>query len=423
MSGDGSKQVDDFFRYYRHSDWLQNGPLCPLLRPYVGMLLSEGYRQRTIKKYIGALTHFNSWAAGRRIPISKIDEDLIKKFIVTHLPRCSCTPPRYRSVKEVKPAMQHAVRLMRERGLAAPRLEILTPIAAEVARFRRFLLDSSGLAESTCKYECRWAYRFLDRHFGNEPVDLSHITPKIVDSWILELSRAYRNSLKLVRTSLRSYFRFRATQGDDTTALTASLPSLPAPSAALIRTMSDSQLRILLKSFDLHTAEGLRDYAMVRCLSDLGLRAKEVIQLSLDDINWHAGTITIRKTKGRHPRTLPLPVTTGRAIAGYLKSGRPELSSRLLFSRMRAPLDRPLTEAGVRHALKHALTGSGLAAEFGGTHILRRTLATKLQRRGVSVKAIADVLGHLNLQTTMRYAGVDFERLRRLALQWVGEMP
>lgn len=423
MNGDGAKQVDDFFRYYRHPDWLQNGPLSPLLRPYVEMLLSEGYRQRTIKKYIGALTHFNYWTASKRISISQIDYDLIKKFIVTHLPSCRCAPPRYRSAKEVIPAMQHAVRLMRGMGFAAPHLEVLTPIAAEMARFRHFLLDSSGLAESTCKYECRWVYRFLDEHFANEPIDISHVTPKIVDSWILELSRAYRNSLRLVRTSLRSYFRFRASQGDDTRALTASLPSLAAPGAALIRTMSDSQLQILLKAFDLHTAEGLRDYAIVRCLSDLGLRAKEVIQLSLDDINWRAGTITIRKTKGRHPRSLPLPATTGRAIAGYLRSGRPKLRTRRIFSRIRAPLERPLTEAGVRHVMKHALSGCGLANEFSGTHVLRRTLATKLQRHGVSVKAIADVLGHLNLQTAMRYAGVDFERLRRLSLPWVGEMP
>jgi site-specific recombinase XerD len=187
--------------------------------------------------------------------------------------------------------------------------------------------------------------------------------------------------------------------------------------------MSDSQLQKLLKSFDLHSAKGLRDYAMVRCLSDLGLRAKEVTQLSLDDINWNTGTITIRKTKGLHPRDLPLPAITGRAIAGYLKSGRPKLCTRRLFSRFRAPLDMPLTDGGVRHAMRDALTGCGLAGEFGGTHVLRRTLATKLQRRGVSLKAIADVLGHLNLQTTMRYAGVDFERLRRLALPWVGRMP
>ena len=70
--------------------------------------------------------------------------------------------------------------------------------------------------------------------------------------------------------------------------------------------------------------------------------------------------------------------------------------------------------------MNRAFARSGLGGEFSGTHVLRRTLATRLQRGGSSLKAIADVLGHRELQTTTRYAQVDFERLRRIALPWVG---
>ena len=53
-----------------------------------------------------------------------------------------------------------------------------------------------------------------------------------------------------------------------------------------------------------------------------------------------------------------------------------------------------------------------------GVHQLRHTFATRLHRRGVDLKRIADVLGHKVLDTTARYARVDFEQLRQASLPW-----
>jgi integrase/recombinase XerD len=163
---------------------------------------------------------------------------------------------------------------------------------------------------------------------------------------------------------------------------------------------------------------GLRDFAMAHCLSDLGLRGQEVIQLTLDDIDWRAGTLTVRKTKGQRVRVLPLPVTTGTAIAKYLRNGRPKTCDRRLFVRHVAPFDEPLGRRAAANAMNRAFTRSGLGSRFSGTHVLRRTLATRLQRCGSSLKAIADLLGHRELRTTTRYAQVDFGQLRRIALPW-----
>jgi integrase/recombinase XerD len=187
--------------------------------------------------------------------------------------------------------------------------------------------------------------------------------------------------------------------------------------------MNASQLQAFLKSFDLRSSDGLRNYAMARCMSDLGLRAGEVTKLNLDDVNWRTGVVNICKTKGRRARALPLPDATGKAIVRYLRSGRQANGTRHLFVRLVAPLDRPLSVGGVAHAMRKALSKSGLCDEFSGTHFLRRTLATRLQGHGVSLKGVADVLGHKNIQTTTRYVRVDFKRLRHLALPWCGEMP
>ena len=263
---------------------------------------------------------------------------------------------------------------------------------------------------------------FLDAHFGVHRIDLSLLSPQCVDDWIIGLTQRYRpGSLGVIRASLQSYFRYRALRGNPTESLSAALPVLArCDEAKLIKTMTGAQLERFLRSFDLTQPTGLRDFAMARCLSDLGLRGQEVTQLTLDDIDWRAGTLTLRKTKGQRVRVLPLPVTTGTAIAKYLRNGRPKTCNRRLFVRHVAPFDELLGRHAAANAMNRAFTRSGLGSQFNGTHVLRRTLATRLQRCGSSLKAIADLLGHRELRTTTRYAQVDFERLRRIALPWAG---
>ena len=275
---------------------------------------------------------------------------------------------------------------------------------------------------STCSYRLRVVRLFLNAHFGVGPIDLTGLSTQRVDDWIIGLTQRYRpGSLGVIRSGLQSYFRYRALRGDSTASLSAALPVLARrDEVKLIKTMAAAQLERFLRSFDATHPTGLRDFAMARCLSDLGLRGQEVTQLALDDVDWRAGTMTLRSTKGQRVRVLPLPVTAGAAIAEYLFKGRPKTSSRRLFVRHRAPFDKPLGRHVVANAMNRAFARSGLGSQFSGTHVLRRTLATRLQRCGCSLKAIADLLGHRELQTTTRYAKVDFERLRRIALPWAG---
>jgi integrase len=81
---------------------------------------------------------------------------------------------------------------------------------------------------------------------------------------------------------------------------------------------------------------------MVRCALDLGLRSGEIAQLNLDDIDWRAGTITLRRTKSRREDVLPLPSATGHAIATYLRQERPKTVNRSVFVRHVAPRDEPV---------------------------------------------------------------------------------
>jgi site-specific recombinase XerD len=66
----------------------------------------------------------------------------------------------------------------------------------------------------------------------------------------------------------------------------------------------------------------------------------------------------------------------------------------------------------------YAWRRAGLGERFSGTHILRHSVATRMKQEGVSLKLIADVLGHQAVQTTTLYAQVDLPALRRVAQPW-----
>ena len=117
---------------------------------------------------------------------------------------------------------------------------------------------------------------------------------------------------------------------------------------------------------------------MARCLADLGLRASEVAYIQLEDLNWREGTLRIAKAKAKRTSVLPLPATTGRAIADYLRFGRPKTESRALFVRHRAPRDEPVGPSLVRNAVRCAYARCGLADRWTGTHVLRHSTASRL---------------------------------------------
>lgn len=117
----------------------------------------------------------------------------------------------------------------------------------------------------------------------------------------------------------------------------------------------------LFAAFDRSSPVGQRDFAIARCLVDLGLRGAEVPRLTLADIDWRQGTICVHG-KGRRTDLLPLPKDLGRAITRYLRHGRPATTSRALFVRQHAPLDAAITAAIVRKIIRNTAQRCGIAA-------------------------------------------------------------
>jgi integrase/recombinase XerD len=160
----------------------------------------------------------------------------------------------------------------------------------------------------------------------------------------------------------------------------------------------------------------LRDRAVLLLLARLGLRASEVAQLKVADIDWRHGSLTVCG-KGRRQASLPLPQEVGDAIVLYLQHGRPSLRVQEVFTSALAPF-RPLSRAAVTHIVRSALRRAGVKAPVNGAHLLRHSAATAMLRQGASLAGVGAVLRHRSTSTTAHYAKVDFGLLSEIAQPW-----
>jgi site-specific recombinase XerD len=240
----------------------------------------------------------------------------------------------------------------------------------------------------------------------------------VVDFVTAKSAHLQPRSVQLVATALRAFFRFLRIEGVCEARLTEAVPTVAAwRLSTLPRSLGDEQLRQVLAALDDSTARGFRDRAIILCLSGLGLRAGEVAGLHLEDLDWRAGTLQIRTRKTRRGALLPLPSEIGHALVAYLRAGRPPTQERHVFVVHRGSC-APMTSRAIRDVVRSALRRAGVAAPTTGSHLLRHTLATRLIRRGASLKEIADLLGHRSLDTTAIYAKVDLPSLRDVAVPW-----
>ena len=200
--------------------------------------------------------------------------------------------------------------------------------------------------------------------------------------------------------------------------LSVCIPSVPSwRGRHLPESLDQREVLRLLGSCDRRTKNGIRTYALLLMLVRLGLRASEVAHLSLDDIDWRTGTISVCG-KGRRKAALPLPDDVGRALVAYIKRARPNVACRRVFLTARAPY-RALAEAGtVNTTVRRALIKARLNPQVKGSHLLRYTAATECLRRGGTLPEVRELLRHRSVDTSAIYAKVDLQRLTALARPW-----
>ena len=388
---------------------------------YAQRLIDQGYSQSTVRAYTACVLHFVCWNSGRHLAAAVCDDD-VSRFLDDHLPQCRCQPRAQRCRYQARAALRQLMALLREAGILIES-RVRDAVDNELDRFDDYMQQARGLAANTRIQRLLILRRFLKELAGVDRAQFPDIHLEDLRTFISrQLQRWSPASAKVLAGALRSYLRYRASCGDQINHL---LPVIMSPAnwrmAPLPQTLSPEEIARLAMPFPSGIPSVRRAFAMVRCIADVGLRASEVVGLTLADIDWIAGTIRISQSKSRRADILPLPQETARAIAEYLRHERPRCDSRRVFVRHVAPVEKPVGPGVVRRAVWAAYRRCGIA--HTRVHILRHTLAKRLLDSGSTLKDVSDLLRHRALDTTLIYAKVDTPRLAAIAMPWPGSGP
>jgi integrase len=317
--------------------------------------------------------------------------------------------------------MGHLLVVLRAQGVITLPAARRTPVDDELRRYDEYMDHVRGLATKTRSIALRIVGRLLSSRFGDGAIDIAAVKPDHVRRFFAQQAKLYSKPANAgtVVATLRGYFRYRASLGNAVHGLIGTL-SYPAnwQLSSLPKALTAEEVEQLVGALGKPGRSMRRADAIVRCALDLGLRSSEVARIGLDDIDWRAGTITLRHTKSCREDVVPLPVATGKAIAAYLKRERPKTNNRAVFVRHVAPRDVPVGPDLVRKTIRQAFARAGLP--YTRSHLLRHTMASRLLAGGSSLKEVADVLRHRSLNTTLIYAKLDSRRLIKVALPWPG---
>jgi integrase/recombinase XerD len=414
--------LDHFFRRASVRRRIQSNLLAEALTAFADHLGRRGHTDEVVQSYVQAGEHFGCWLRRSGRTTADINAATVQAFLMRHLPRCQCPTPRPRKVRLVRAALHQLVLVAGSRG-SATAVAPPTPVESIAKAFDLHLRTSCGLAAATRLGYVRHVRDLLAHCYGTGPIDLATIT--LADLTAFVTARATHlapASANVITVAIRSFLRYLRLLGIGDVRWLAAVPRTAQwRLATLPQVLTDADVATFLAVFDRATATGRRGYALALCFTELGLRAGEVAGLTLDDVDWRAGVLTLAPGKTRRASQLPLHAQVAAALADYVRCGRPVTDSRTIFVHHRAPRGEPLGASGVRCAVRDAYRRAGLAPRVTGTHILRHTAATRMLHAGISLKAIADVLRHRSLDTTAIYAKVDRSALTEVAMPWPEE--
>lgn len=279
-----------------------------------------------------------------------------------------------------------------------------------VERFLNYLAVEKGLATNTIEAYKRDILRFKD-HLEKTGKDIKQFNRRDITSFINNLRDDGVQAATIARliASLRGLCKFFLTEGIIREDPIENL-STPKSWKRLPRIIGTDEVSSLLERASGKNLS-IRDRAILEIIYSSGLRASEVINIKLGDINFEEGFITVRG-KGSKERIIPVNEGTLSVIKEYMRELRPKIlkrrNSQYLFLAKGA---KPLTRQRLWQLVKMY---SAEITEGISPHTLRHCFASHLLDGGADLRALQKMLGHTDISTTQIYTKVTPERLKRI---------
>ncbi len=248
--------------------------------------------------------------------------------------------------------------------------------------------NASAGTMSFYRQKLKW---FADYCQGIDVKTISQITPNLIRDYLLHLEETHHNSggvhaaYRALRTFLRWYWAEQEPGGKNP------INRVKAP-----RLVQEPIQGVTLEQFEalLKACVNERDKALLMVLMDTGVRAQELLDIQVEDIDF--SSVLIRQGKGRKPRTVFIGRRTRRQLHRYFKEWQPQT---YLFTNDEGD---KMTYPALRQILRRLALRADVP--YASPHNFRRGYAIEALRRGVDLLTLSRLLGHSSLNLLPRYA-------------------
>ncbi|MDE0617098.1 MAG: tyrosine-type recombinase/integrase [Rhodospirillaceae bacterium] len=396
-----------------------------LLDAFLERLRIDGYATHTIDLHRRGGAGLIAWLHFSRIRLRDLDADAYARFqkreFICTIPgvfygQRTHSPHGYYE-REIRKFLEHLAAIGRIAPLQpAPEEEVLHEL---LERFSIWLDRHRGVCSGTIRSYVNLIAAILPG-LGEDPAAYDAVlVRRVLFEAIEHRTTAYAQTLT---TAMRMYLRFLVSEGCITAALVEAVPTVPQWRLSdLPRYIPAEDIERAIASCG-DSAVGVRDRAILLLLARLALRAGDIADLRLGDIDWERAEIRV-SGKSRRETVLPLPQDAGDALHAYIATVRPDTDEEKVFFCVNAPC-RPFPRSeNVGHVARAALDRAGIAtfANKGrGAHVFRHSQATGLLRSGATLDVIQSLLRHASRDTTLIYAKTDAVMLQEIAQPWIG---
>ena len=283
-----------------------------------------------------------------------------------------------------------------------------------LAGFADYVALEQGLSPRTQEAYRRDLLRFAEYAEAKGAAAPPDITARLLREYVYHLKDLGLSPASIRRnvSAIRTYFRFLTGDG-----IVVRDPSERLETPKRWRTLPDvltvDEVKQLLASPTLDDTLVFRDRALLELAYGAGLRVSEWISLGVRDLLLEDGLVRVFG-KGSKERLVPIGRSAIGAVAIYLRELRPKLEKGegkgVLFLNARG---RPLTRMGAWKILRGHVERAGITKHVS-PHTLRHSFATHLLEGGADLRAVQEMLGHVDIATTQIYTHVDREYLRQV---------
>lgn len=292
------------------------------------------------------------------------------------------------------------------------------PLGRLVSSFLDYMTVEAGLAANTVLAYGRDLRGFLEHCKSHKVGSLEQLEPKVIQTYMVRLAKQSKaeSSIKRTLVAIRMLLRYGRLMNiiDDDFAAVLEAPKLWQRLPVIA---DKGKVLKLLYAPDPQEQYYLRDRAMLELLYATGLRASELAQLRVSDLNLNIGYLRCIG-KGRRERVVPVGKAAIAAATEYLKELRPLLAGSLsedylLLSRT----GRAMSRIEIWRLVKKYALRAGMPKNLT-VHTLRHCFATHLLSGGADLRSVQEMLGHVDIATTQIYIHVDQQRLRNIHKQF-----